>query len=528
MGYLSNFYESAERWDDLVALYERDLKAKDLSSPERIGDMLQIAMLMWRKAARPGSAESWFERISRLEPTQPIMLEFYREYATPASRRASLDGHSRCCAARDERRPREDGDRQRDRALGRGPGQRPEGHRAVQGRAAPGTRTTPRLATRSSACTSRPRATTPWSSSAPGARAHRPRATCRRGWRILREIASVYRELSEERHGAGHRAEADRAARREARRKRRRGGARARGSTRSWVAGATCSPSSCTWPSWSRTGGEEGALPRRRATLARAVLERAERDASLRGAARGRSRRPRGPRAARQSSTEAPRLAGRSTSCTSASSRRLEGEESVPILTRDGAARRRALEPRRRRGRALQGVLDIDPTARRSSTRSRSRPSAARTGRRWPTCSSGASTAAADDASEARRARKARQRLRRSSLGPRRRGRDLATRARALARVTRALCACCGTPIWHRATSTGSTSPIRVAERLGGPGRGAVDGRRSRQGRRRQDRSLLPRSAGLRGAPQRARARLSFLRARARRGPDGRARRSRA
>lgn len=81
MAFLSMLYERGERWDDLVALYERNLKAKDLSSPERVGDMLQIAMLYWRKAARAKDAEAWFERIARLDPTHPGMLGFYREYS---------------------------------------------------------------------------------------------------------------------------------------------------------------------------------------------------------------------------------------------------------------------------------------------------------------------------------------------------------------------------------------------------------------------------------------------------------------
>lgn len=81
MAFLGEFYEHAERWDDLIALYERDLKGRDLSSPDRVGDMLQIAMLLWKKAARLRDAESWFERIARVEPAQPLVLEFYREFA---------------------------------------------------------------------------------------------------------------------------------------------------------------------------------------------------------------------------------------------------------------------------------------------------------------------------------------------------------------------------------------------------------------------------------------------------------------
>lgn len=81
MAFLSELYEREQRWDDLVALFERDLKGRDLSSPDRVGDMLQIAMLLWKKASRLREAESWFERIARVEPTQPLVLEFYREYA---------------------------------------------------------------------------------------------------------------------------------------------------------------------------------------------------------------------------------------------------------------------------------------------------------------------------------------------------------------------------------------------------------------------------------------------------------------
>ena len=78
--FLSEFYGNDERWDALVALYERELKAKDASDAERLGDMLQIAMLHWRKLSRPQDAEPWFERIRKVEPTNEGMLTFYREY----------------------------------------------------------------------------------------------------------------------------------------------------------------------------------------------------------------------------------------------------------------------------------------------------------------------------------------------------------------------------------------------------------------------------------------------------------------
>lgn len=79
-GFLSEFYGNDERWADLVLLYERELKGKDTNDAERLGDMLQVAMLHWRKLARPQDAEPWFERIRKVEPNNEGMLGFYREY----------------------------------------------------------------------------------------------------------------------------------------------------------------------------------------------------------------------------------------------------------------------------------------------------------------------------------------------------------------------------------------------------------------------------------------------------------------
>jgi tetratricopeptide (TPR) repeat protein len=79
-GFLSEFYDNDERWADLVLLYERELKAKDVNDSERLGDMQQIAMLHWRKLGRAQDAEPWFERIRKVEPTNEGMLNFYREY----------------------------------------------------------------------------------------------------------------------------------------------------------------------------------------------------------------------------------------------------------------------------------------------------------------------------------------------------------------------------------------------------------------------------------------------------------------
>lgn len=82
MSFLSELYSSQERWGDLVEVYERELKSKDLHDAARLGDMLQIAMLYWKKLGRPADAEPWFERIRKVDPTNEVMLSFYREYCT--------------------------------------------------------------------------------------------------------------------------------------------------------------------------------------------------------------------------------------------------------------------------------------------------------------------------------------------------------------------------------------------------------------------------------------------------------------
>ena len=83
--FLSDLYSSAERWADLVTLYEREVKAATGGDAERVGDMLQIAMLHWKKLEKAADAEPWFERIRKVEPANPGMLSFFREYLASLS-----------------------------------------------------------------------------------------------------------------------------------------------------------------------------------------------------------------------------------------------------------------------------------------------------------------------------------------------------------------------------------------------------------------------------------------------------------
>jgi tetratricopeptide (TPR) repeat protein len=80
MDFLTGFYSGGERWAELVALYERELAAKKSNETELVGDMLQIAMLYWKKLGHARAADPWFSRIAKVEPANEAMLAFYRDY----------------------------------------------------------------------------------------------------------------------------------------------------------------------------------------------------------------------------------------------------------------------------------------------------------------------------------------------------------------------------------------------------------------------------------------------------------------
>ena len=77
--FLDHHYESTEAWGDLVALYERDLGGGN-DDAERLGDMMQIAMLHWKKRDDGEAAAEWFARILALEPGHPLGLNFFRQH----------------------------------------------------------------------------------------------------------------------------------------------------------------------------------------------------------------------------------------------------------------------------------------------------------------------------------------------------------------------------------------------------------------------------------------------------------------
>lgn len=87
--YASDYYSNHERWDELVRVYERPLRGRQ-PDPSFLGEMLQVALLHWRKRNSPADAEPWFDLIRRTDPTHEIMLGFYREYKAGLSDEAGL------------------------------------------------------------------------------------------------------------------------------------------------------------------------------------------------------------------------------------------------------------------------------------------------------------------------------------------------------------------------------------------------------------------------------------------------------
>lgn len=87
---LSEYYSRSENWTKLVALYERDLAVASQARPDRLGDMLQIAMLHYKKRGALSDAAPWFQRIRELEPSNGVMLSFYRDFAKETGDEAVL------------------------------------------------------------------------------------------------------------------------------------------------------------------------------------------------------------------------------------------------------------------------------------------------------------------------------------------------------------------------------------------------------------------------------------------------------
>lgn len=92
ISFLADHFTDKEMWDHLVALYEEQLAGGGVRGGQEAGTLLQIAMVHWRMRKRPEQAEPYFERLRKVEPAQPVMLNFFRELCTERGESQKLVG----------------------------------------------------------------------------------------------------------------------------------------------------------------------------------------------------------------------------------------------------------------------------------------------------------------------------------------------------------------------------------------------------------------------------------------------------
>lgn len=78
---LVDFFTAKEDWDHLIALYDEQLQTGVARGAGEVGLLLQIAMVHWKMRHRADAALPYFERLRKLEPAQPGMIEFFRQWA---------------------------------------------------------------------------------------------------------------------------------------------------------------------------------------------------------------------------------------------------------------------------------------------------------------------------------------------------------------------------------------------------------------------------------------------------------------
>ena len=79
LGFCVDYYSEAERWHDLVGVYEAALRTRHRGGNES-AMLVQIAMILWRKVEDLEQAESYFKRIKLNDPRNALMLQFYSEF----------------------------------------------------------------------------------------------------------------------------------------------------------------------------------------------------------------------------------------------------------------------------------------------------------------------------------------------------------------------------------------------------------------------------------------------------------------
>ena len=79
MALLVERHTSDENWQGLLKVYEAALKSRPRGEAE-LAILVQIGMVWWKKLGNLDSAEPFFAKVRKVDPTQPAMLAFYRAW----------------------------------------------------------------------------------------------------------------------------------------------------------------------------------------------------------------------------------------------------------------------------------------------------------------------------------------------------------------------------------------------------------------------------------------------------------------
>jgi tetratricopeptide (TPR) repeat protein len=90
LSFLAEDFSANAQWDELVGLYEDQLKGGGVKPGEELGVLVNIAMVHWRMRSQPQAAEPYFDRVRRADPTHAGMLNFFREHLVSKGDKARL------------------------------------------------------------------------------------------------------------------------------------------------------------------------------------------------------------------------------------------------------------------------------------------------------------------------------------------------------------------------------------------------------------------------------------------------------
>jgi tetratricopeptide (TPR) repeat protein len=80
MQVLVDSYSADQNWAALVKVYEGALKVRARTPDGELANVLQIAMIYWKRLGQLDQAEEYFRRVRKAEPAHPAAIDFYREY----------------------------------------------------------------------------------------------------------------------------------------------------------------------------------------------------------------------------------------------------------------------------------------------------------------------------------------------------------------------------------------------------------------------------------------------------------------